>query len=464
MEDQALILTVVVAYLVLVTVLGIVLRKRIKGFADFMVAGRNVGLLVVTGSFVGSHFGGGMTVGGAEYGVLHGLSGIWYGVACGFSYLAFLIIVRKVYALKQMTFGDCLEHAYKTKRIRALFAILAFVSTLGIIGGQILAGGAIFATFGIPREIGGVLTFLIIVLYCSLSGLFGVMVTDVLQVTIGAFGVILATVLALVRVGGFSGLESLPSESLALFPAEMSVLLWIIVPTTLNGLVSQPSFQRVNACRDEKVAFRAPLIAAFIVIFLSLFPVLAGMCANVLWPGIEPAAAIPQLLKEVFPPVVAAIFIAAILAAIMSTADSVLLAGTAFIALDLYQQIFRPRASDKHLLKVSTTITVLIGLFALGVTYLFPVIIDLFLVSYAIMVCGGLIPLVGGLLWGEGTEKGAWAAFIVGTTFVLLNVLKVIDVPYFYIVGLIPALVAYVAVSLLTDPVSGPPSTGVSVE
>jgi Na+/proline symporter len=83
--------------------------------------------------------------------------------------------------------------------------------------------------------------------------------------------------------------------------------------------------------------------------------------------------------------------------------------------------------------------------------------------SYAIMVCGGLIPLVGGLLWGKGTEKGAWAAFVMGTGFVLLNVLNVIDVPYFYIVGLLPALVAYVAVSLLTDPVSGPP-TGASVE
>jgi SSS family solute:Na+ symporter len=456
MEGQTLIITVVVAYLVLLTVLGIFLRRRIQGFADFIVAGRNVGLLVVTGSFVGSHFGGGMTVGGAEYGIIHGFSGIWYGVACGFSYLALLVIVKKIYALRQMTIADCLEHFYRTKRIRALFALLAFVSTLGIIGGQILAGGAIFANFGVPREVGGILTFLIIVLYCSLSGLFGVMITDVLQVSIGAFGVILASIVALGRVGGLSGLESLPAEKLALFPPELSALLWIIVPTTLNGLVSQPSYQRVNACRDEKVAFRAPLIAAFVVIVLAIFPVLAGMCANVLWPGIEPAAAIPQLLKEIFPPVVAAIFIAAILAAIMSTADSVLLAGTAFVARDLYQQIFKPGASDKHLLKVSTVLTVTIGLFALGVTYLFPVIIDLFLVSYAVMVCGGLIPVMGGFLWKKGTEKGAWASFLVGTTFVLLNVLNVIEVPYYYIVGLLPALLAYVVVSLLTDPVPDP--------
>ena len=151
-----MILTVVIVYLVFISVLGVYLRKRIHGFADFMVAGRNAGLIVVAASFVGSHFGGGMTVGGAELGARNGLSGVWYGLACGFSYLLLLTIVRKIYALKQMTVADILEHVYGTKRVRALFAIIAFAGTIGIIGGQILAGGAMFATFGVSKEIGGV--------------------------------------------------------------------------------------------------------------------------------------------------------------------------------------------------------------------------------------------------------------------------------------------------------------------
>jgi SSS family solute:Na+ symporter len=183
---------------------------------------------------------------------------------------------------------------------------------------------------------------------------------------------------------------------------------------------------------------------------LAVFPVLAGMCASVLWPELEPAMAIPKLLVEVFPPFIGALFVAAILAAVMSTADSTLLAGTAFIVRDLYQQIFRPDASDRRLLQLSIVVTIVIGLLSLGVTYLVPVIIDLFLLSYGFMVCGGLVPVVGGLLWSRATEPGAWAAFMTGIAFVSLGAAEIIDVPYYYIVGLVPALLAYVVVSLMT--------------
>ena len=453
MENSELILSVVIGYLLLMCALGIFLRRRINTFSDFLIAGRNTGLLIVTGSFVGSHFGGGMTVGGAEYGVIKGLSGVWYGFAAGFSYLLFLTIAKKVYTLKLITLADVLERAYHTKRIRAVFAVLAFAGVLGIIGGQILAGGAIFEVFGVSKTTGGIITFLIIVLYCSFSGMFGVMITDVIQVFIGGLGVIIASIVALISIGGFKALSTLPADKLTLFPDNLESLWWIIVPTTLMGLVSQPSFQRVAASKDEKTAFRAPLLGGILVMILGIFPVLAGMCAQVLWPDIEPAKAIPQLLIEVFPPVIGAIFIAAILAAVMSTADSTLLAGTAFIMRDLYQQVFRPTASDKMLLRLSVVVTVIIGLLSLVVTYLVPVIIDLFLLSYAIMVCGGLIPVVGGLIWPRATEKGAWASFATGLVFVVLAIAKVINVPYFYIVGLIPALIAFVGVSLVTKPV-----------
>ena len=203
--------------------------------------------------------------------------------------------------------------------------------------------------------------FAIIVFYCALSGLYGVMVTDVIQVAIGGFGVVLGTVLAVNKIGGLSRLAALPAQELSLFPADMSTLVWLVVPTTLLGLVSQPSYQRVNACQNEKTAFRAPLLAACVVMVLAFFPVLAGMCASILWPDLDSSKAVPQLLKEVFPPVVAAIFIAAILAAIMSTADSVLLAGVANVVRDIYQQILRPDATDKELLRTSTLATVSSG-------------------------------------------------------------------------------------------------------
>jgi SSS family solute:Na+ symporter len=445
-----MILAIVIGYLMFVVALGIFLRGRIKGFEDFMVAGRNAGLFVVSASFVGSHFGGGMAIGGAELGASNGLSAVWYGLGAGFSYLLLLTIVKRIYALKQITIADVLENAYKTKRIRAMYALLAFVGSIGIIAGQILAGGAIFSTFGVSPELGGAITFLIIVVYCALSGLYGVMVTDAIQVIIGGAGVVIAAVLAIDRIGGLEQLAVLPEQQLSFFPPDLGTLIWLVVPTTLLGLISQPAYQRVNSSKDEKTAFRAPLIGAFIVMLLAIFPVLIGMCARILWPDIEPSLAIPTLLREVFPPVVAAIFIAAILAAVMSTADSVLLGGTANIVRDFYQQILRPEAGDSELLRVSTIATAAIGVSALAVTYLVPRIIDLFIISYTIKVCGGLIPVLGALYWKGGTELGAWASFVVGIGYIVLSAVGIIDLPYHYVVGLIPALMVYVAVSFMT--------------
>ena len=445
-----MILAIVIGYLIFVVALGIFLRRRVKGFEDFMVAGRSAGLFVVASSFVGSHFGGGMTVGGAELGATNGLSAVWYGLGAGFSYLLLLTIVRRIYALKQITIADVLESSYKSKRIRGMYALLSFAGSIGIIAGQILAGGAIFSSFGVSPEMGGAITFLIIVVYCALSGLYGVMVTDAIQVIIGGFGIMLAAVLAVDKIGGIEKLAVLPEQQLSFFPPDLATLIWLVVPTTLLGLISQPAYQRVHSSKDEKTAFRAPLIGAFVVMALAIFPVLIGMCARILWPDIEASQAVPMLLQEVFPPVVAAIFIAAILAAVMSTADSVLLGATANIVRDFYQQILRPAAGDKELLRVSTIATIVIGLGALSITYLIPRIIDLFVISYSIQVCGGLIPLVGALFWKGGTEQGAWASFVVGIGYITLSSLGVIDLPYHYIVGLIPALTVYVAVSFMT--------------
>jgi len=137
----------------------------------------------------------------------------------------------------------------------------------------------------------------------------------------------------------------------------------------------------------------------------------------------------------------------------------VLLGGTANIVRDFYQQILRPAANDKEMLRVSTIATIVIGLGALSITYLIPRIIDLFVISYTIQVCGGLIPLVGALFWKGGTEQGAWASFVVGIGYITLSSVGVIDLPYHYIVGLIPALIAYVAVSLATRQNRSEPST-----
>jgi SSS family solute:Na+ symporter len=61
-----------------------------------------------------------------------------------------------------------------------------------------------------------------------------------------------------------------------------------------------------------------------------------------------------------------------------------------------------------------------------------------------------MVPVVGALFWKGGTEQGAWASFVVGIGYIVLSALGIINLPYHYIVGVSPAFIVYVAVSLAT--------------
>lgn len=439
---------VLIGYMVLLLAVSIYLRKNVQGFEDFMVAGRKAGLILVAASFMASHFGGGFVIGGSEYGILHGLGGAWYGIGCGISYLLFgLVMSRKVYRMKQITIPDFLAERYRSRSLRTAMAFLGVLACISLLGSQVLAASYIFETFGLPILFGVVLAVVIFIVYSAVSGMWGIMGTDVVQIGIGLAGVTLATCIGLSRVGGIQGLvEALPAAEFSMTSMDTGVLLAFLLPPALAGFVSQPSFQRVSASRSESVAFNSCIIAGVLLILFSFVPVLGGMVAHVLLPGVPAGQAMPNMILELFPLWVGSIFVAALLASVMSTADGVLLAGVAHAVRDFYQKTFRPEASERTLMRASYLATALIGLGSLGLALYFETIIELLLLAYALMVSTGLIPILGGMFWKRGNEKGALAGIIAGALFTLLSVANVIQLPYY--LGVVPCLLFYIVFSL----------------
>lgn len=451
MSKEVIWVFMLIVYLLFMCGIGLWIRKLVKNFEDFAVAGRMAPLVIVAASYIGSHYGGGFVMGGTEYGVIWGLGGLWYGVACGFSYLVFLFIVRKIYRMKLMTSPEILDRVYKSKRIRVVFAIIRMLASVGTVGGQILAGAGVFGIIGLDPTLGAIVTFLIIVAYTSASGLLGVMVTDLIQIIIGSVGIVIAGFIALNYVGWWEGLtSSLPATATSLMPFSLERLTWIIVPTTLAGFLSGPSIQRTFSCKSERDAIIAPVSAAIFLIIIAIFPPLIGMSAQVINPGVNAAEALPFIITSFLPIWVAGFVLAALLAAIMSTADGVLLAISTVAVRDIYHPYIKPDASDKEQLLVARVLTVATGLLALGLTYLIPTIIDMLVTAYLFSVAGGLVPFLGGLYWKKGTEKGAFWAMLAGIAFVLLNVFNIIKISYVHIWGILPSLVVYILVSLFT--------------
>ncbi|ACL68820.1 sodium:solute symporter family protein [Halothermothrix orenii] len=428
-----MVLTTVIVYMLLLLAIGYWANRKIKGLTDYLLAGRRLGLWLTAGALAATHFGGGMVVGGGEYGFIHGFSGAWYGISCGIGllFLSFLT-AGKFRDLSLYTVPDYLAHRYGGKTVRVLGAILSVVAIIGIIAAQVLAAKSALAILGIKGNAGAIIATLIFIIYTVLGGLWAATITDFIQVIIAGVGTVIAASMVLSNTGGLSGLkESLSTVSpgvdyFNLFGFGWTTILWILLPTVMYTLIGQDFYQRLFASKDGITARKASFIGGIFLIIISFFPVITGMGARMYFPEMTDASmALPRLVQELFPLGLGAVFLAALLAAIMSTADSLLTAGTSHLIKDFWFEVFnRGQDRDKgQILTISRVTTGVLGLLALIIALLVPTVIDALIYSYTMYTAGVFIPLIGGVLWRGATRKGAISAIFAGSLVAITGIL-----------------------------------------
>jgi SSS family solute:Na+ symporter len=446
---MTLTLVVLVVYLIFMFIVGIYGRKYAGTMGDFLTAARQGTLIMVAASYTASHVGNGFVVGGAENGANYGIGGVWWGVAMAFSYFLFATIAKKMYRGGYITLSDYFYERYGDNIPKVIFAVVNVFASIGIIGGQILAGIKLFEAMGLNGMLGGIIVTLIVIIYSSISGLWGVLMTDLVQMSFVIFALV-ATFIAMLSSGALETISSaLPATYYTAMPFELPMFITIVVPTTLYGLISQAAYQRTASAKNESVAVWSPIISGIVLLFLCIVPVLIGMYGKALYPELSGAVIFFKVLLENFSPIIGALLITGVLAAVMSTCDGLLLAVTAHVAYDLYGKIINPNASEKSLSRMSVVVTFVAGIIALIIAISSSSIVGLLSFTYTILVGASFVTMVGGLLWKNGNSKGALASSIVGVLFVLLNRWGILPL-YHSILAVIPSAVAYVIVSLAT--------------
>jgi len=456
---------------------GVYATRFIGSNTDFLLAGRRLGPVLATATLCATHFGGGFVLGSGEWGFTHGMTGIAYAIGVGLSLVLLgFVAARKMRRLAMFTVPDYLELRYNSKLARLLGTLLSLVAIIGIIGAQVWAAQGALSILGVDPTWAAVAATLMFIVYTAMSGLWGVTLTDAVQLAIIFVGVPIAAVLAVNDAGGFDGIRiAIAAQSMEIgtdryfspFGAGLGLVLAAIVPTMMYTLIGQDFYQRLFAARDENTAFRAAIAAGALLIAFAIFPVVTGMAARALFGAeIEAARAIPMLIDEVLPAWAAAIVIAAILGAIMSTADSLLMAGTSHVTHDIYVKLIDPGAEEdsKRLLLISRVVTVVLGLLALWMALNFKAIIGMLLMSYTLYAAGVFIPVVGGLYWKRATGAGAVAAIVGGSAYGLAGELGWFAPAALPLVGGLPIIVAgalvslllFVGVSLVTRPDDAP--------
>ena len=427
-----------------VLAIGLHFFRRNESREDYYVGGRRISAGHVGMSIVATDVGGGFSIGLGGLGFVMGLAGSWL-LFTGLvgAWLTAVFIIPKIKALdakhNMMTYPDFLRWRYNN-RVALAASLISGLGYMGFTGAQILAGaklasGTVISTapFGMsPLHFSLLLIAAITVGYTVIGGLKAVIYTDTIQWLILLSGLVFVTIpVTLYKLGGISRLRSeLPKEFFSITNIEpITFINWMvtIIPIWLVGMTL---YQRMYACKNEKEAKKAWYIAGIFEYPVMAFTgVFLGMCARVLFPDAESEMAMPMLIKTMLPVGVTGIVIAAYFSAIMSTADSCLMASSGNFVNDILQRYLFPNASEKFIMRLSQGVTLVIGAVAIIIAAGFEKVLDAILYAYAFMVAGLFVPTAGAYFWKKSSSSGALAAMIGGGTLTLALLLEWIRLP-----------------------------------
>lgn len=363
---------IVSCYILLLFVISYYAKRRSAGnAANYVLAGRQLTVPLITVSIVGLAVGGASTIGVAEQAYKVGLSAGWYTTAWGIGAIVMGLLVAKKYReLNITTIPELLGRYYDKKGMIAGIAC-QIVIQLVIMSLQYIAGGSILCAL-LPEVFsltGGMLTSAVVFIgITTIGGMWSASLSNLLNVSLKYIGIILATIVGVKSVGGLSALEAqLPANIpyLDFFDGVgiLGILTWIMVLVTVN-LSLQSIIQISLGAKDVRTAQRGFIIGGFMMLPIGFVSALMGVIAKSMYPDVTPALALPMTIMSL-DPILAGITLAALWAADVSTACNLLLSSATLFSQDIYKKFYNPTVSEKKFVRVTKSAVVLLGVLTL---------------------------------------------------------------------------------------------------
>ncbi len=402
---------------------GVAIGRRVRSTSDFFVAGRRLGPVMLFSTMVAANIGAGSTVGAAGFGYRDGLSAWWWvgSAAMGSIVLALWVgprIRRLAEAHDLQTLGDYLEWRYDW-RVRAAVTSLLWIGTLAILAGQLLALSFVLeAVAGWPRWVGCLVGGVVMTIYFSAGGMLSTIWVNLVQLGVLMMGFALALPYAFGAVGGWDGLRQATDSGGSYWSVwRGGGSGWIFLAMLGPSFFLSPGLvQKVYGARDDRTVRIGVLANAAVLFAFAFVPVLLGMIARALHPGLaNRELALPMLLVHDLPLAVGSIGLAALVAAEISSADAILFMLSTSLSRDLYKRFLRPAASDADVLRVARVTSVVAGVAGVVIAIVVTkAVADALGFFYTLLSVSLFVPIVGGLLWRGLGARQALVAMVTG--------------------------------------------------
>jgi SSS family solute:Na+ symporter len=439
-----------VIYFSLMLGVGYYFSRKNKSVEDYYVGGRSMGPWHIGLSVVATDVGGGFSIGLGGLGFVMGLSGSWL-LFTGLigAWIAAVFLIPRVYHLADkhrfLTFPQIFGHFYNGQAA-IIAGIISAIGYVGFTSSQMLAGAKLAdaAFTEISQSTAVIIMGAIIIVYTALGGLKAVIYTDTIQWTILIIGLIFIGIpVAYTNVGGWETISRvLPDRYFKLNSLSWSQFVnWFatIVPIWFVGMTL---YQRIYASRSKQQAQKAWFIAgifewpimAFMGVTLGLLSKVAydtGLFDPYITPGgvFDQETGLPLLLVHVLPIGLLGIMMSAYFSAIMSTADSCLMAASGNVLTDILEKFGKKRSNHSSVL-FSQFLTLILGFLALWLALKMTNVLELMLYSYAFMVSGLLVPVVGSLFLKNPHPAAAISAMLVGGGTTLSLIIVNLNLPF----------------------------------
>jgi sodium/proline symporter len=471
------VLAVLVAYGIILFLIGLWGRRGSASVAGYYVADKRLPSWVIAFSNNAT---------GESAWLLLGLTGMGYAV--GFH--AFWVVLGEVLGValgwafvarpfKEYTdrYGSITVPDYLTSRFRdnsdtfrwlGLAIIISMVAAYT--AAQLTATGKAFNSFvGMSYDGGVVLGALIILYYTTIGGFKAVAYSDLLQGGLMFLGLLAMPFVGFAAAGGWDAV-------MATLSAEDPALLTLMgsAGVTLPGIISAAGFVAVGlaflgapqllvrwiSARDRSQIVNGGFIATACIIVFDVGAVFTGIAGRALYPGLaDQETILPAMAGGLLPEVFLGIYLVIVLAASMSTVDSLLILASSAVARDIVQNVFGPEMTDRRIALIGKIVTAVIGIaavaFALGEVRL---IFWFVLFAWSGLACAFTPVVLLSLFWRRTTRAGAIAGmvsgFLTAVLWVILFKARTYEL-YEMIPGFVVAAFATVAVSIATEPPEG---------
>lgn len=465
-----------VVYLIMMLAIGYYAYMRTANSSDYFLGGRSLGPWPAALSAGASDMSGWLLLGLPGYAYAAGLESLWLGGGLLLGTWANWLITAKrlrtysIVANDSLTLPEYFANRFKdnSRLLQVISAFFILLFFLFYTSSGLVAGGKLFEeVFGLNYQYAVVIGTVCVVSYTLFGGFLAVSWTDLVQGLLMAAALMIVPVIVMQVDGGwtamFDSIRDINPELLTIFNGTDGKALSLISIVSLAawglGYFGQPHIlARFKASRSNAeipTARRIAVIWSGLSMAGAIFVGLAGLVyVNGHMPGdvADGEKIFMVLVNAVFHPVIAGILLAAILAAIMSTADSQLLVSSSALAEDFYKKLFRPDASTKEIVMVGRLAVLALSFVALLLAFN-PDSTVLGLVSYAWAGFGAAFgpALLFSLYWSRMTRNGALAGIVIGAvTVVIWKQLSggIFDL-YEIVPGIVFATLAIVIVTLM---------------